>query len=97
MSLKILLSKIREELQKREKVHEEAQRDMRRATRLSKQAILFTHQVKFKDCKPQDIPIYDGYLPQRPRGGVPLYHPVNLSLFFKHVAHYVADKAGILF
>jgi len=32
-------------------VHEEVQRDMRRATRLSKQAILFTHQERFKDAK----------------------------------------------
>jgi len=32
-------------------VHDEVQRDMRRATRLSKQAILFTHQGRFKDAK----------------------------------------------
>jgi len=51
LSLKNLLGKIQGELQKREKVHEEVQRDMRRATRLSKQAILFTHQQKFKDAK----------------------------------------------
>jgi len=46
-----LLSKIQEELRKRETVHEEAQKNMRQATRLSKQAILFTHQEKFKDAK----------------------------------------------
>lgn len=32
-------------------MHEEVQKDMRQATRLSKQAILFTHQEKFKDAK----------------------------------------------
>ncbi len=51
MSLKSLLGKIQDELQKRESAHEEVQRDMRRATRLSKQAILFTHQERFKDAK----------------------------------------------
>ena len=45
------MSRIQEELQKREKVHDEVQRDMRRATRLSKQAILFTHQKRFKEAK----------------------------------------------
>jgi translin len=51
LSLKTLLRKIQEELRKRETVHEEVQKDMRQATRLSKQAILFTHQEKFKDAK----------------------------------------------
>jgi len=51
LSLKSLLSKIQDELRKRETVHEEVQRDMRRATRLSKQAILFTHQERFKEAK----------------------------------------------
>jgi len=51
LSLKDLLGKIQDELQKREKVHEEVQRDMRRATRLSKQAILFTHQERFREAK----------------------------------------------
>ena len=50
MSLKTLLGKIQEELRKRETVHENVQRDMRRATRLSKQAILFTHQERFADA-----------------------------------------------
>jgi len=36
---------------KREEVREEIQKDMRRATRLSKQAILFTHQEKFENAK----------------------------------------------
>ena len=31
-------------------MHEDVQRDMRRATRLSKQAILFTHQERFADA-----------------------------------------------
>jgi len=51
MSLKSILEKIEEELRKREGVREEVQRDMRRATRLSKQAILFTHQERFEDAK----------------------------------------------
>jgi len=51
LSLKSLLGKIQDELQKRETVHEEIQRSMRRATRLSKQAILFTHQERFKDAE----------------------------------------------
>jgi len=51
LSLNTLLGKIQEELRKRETVHEEVQRDMRRATRLSKQAILFTHQERFKEAK----------------------------------------------
>jgi len=51
LSLKNLLGKIQDELRKRETVHEEVQKDMRRATRLSKQAILFTHQERFKDAK----------------------------------------------
>jgi len=51
LSLKSLLGKIQDELRKRETVHEKVQKDMRRATRLSKQAILFTHQERFKDAK----------------------------------------------
>ncbi len=51
MSLKTLLSRIQEELKKREKVHDEVQRDMRRSTRLSKQAILFTHQERLREAK----------------------------------------------
>jgi len=50
VSLKSLLGKIQEELRKREVVHEDVQRDMRRATRLSKQVILFTHQERFEDA-----------------------------------------------
>ena len=51
MSLKNLLGKIQEELRKRETVHDEVQKNMRRATRLSKQAILLTHQGRSKDAK----------------------------------------------
>lgn len=38
-------------MSKREGIREEVQNDMRRATRLSKQAILFTHQGRFGDAK----------------------------------------------
>jgi translin len=51
MSLKSILEKIQEKLSKREEVREEVQKDMRRATRLSKQAILFSHQERFEDAK----------------------------------------------
>lgn len=51
MSLKNLLGKIQEELRKRETVHDEVQKNMRQATRLSKQAILLTHQGRPKDAK----------------------------------------------
>ena len=51
MSLKNILEKIQEELKIREEVREEAQRDMRKATRLSKQAIQVTHQERFEDAK----------------------------------------------
>jgi translin len=51
MSLKSILEKIQEGLMKREEIREEVQKDMRRATRLSKQAILFTHQERFEDAR----------------------------------------------
>ena len=51
MSLKETLEKIQEELSGREQVREEVQRDMRKATRLSKQAIQVTHQERFDDAK----------------------------------------------
>lgn len=50
-SLKSILDRIREELRRKEEAREEVQRDMRRATRLSKQAILFTHQQRFDDAR----------------------------------------------
>ena len=51
MSLKEILEKIQEELSARETVSEEVHRDMRKATRLSKQAIQVTHQERFDDVK----------------------------------------------
>lgn len=51
MSLKEILEKIQEELSARETVREEVHRDMRKATRLSKQAIQVTHQERFDDAK----------------------------------------------
>lgn len=51
MPLKPFLAKIQEELKKREEVRREAQEDMRRALRLSKQAILFAHQERFDDAR----------------------------------------------
>jgi len=51
VSLKSLLGKIEEELKKKEEVRQELQRDMRKATRLSKQAILFTHQERFDEAR----------------------------------------------
>jgi translin len=51
MSLKEILEKIQEELSGREAVREEVHRDMRKATRLSKQAIQVSHQERFDDAK----------------------------------------------
>lgn len=51
MSLKQILEEIQEELSERERVREEAQRDMRKATRLSKQAIQVIHQDRFGDAE----------------------------------------------
>lgn len=51
VSLKSLLGKIQEELRKKEEVREDVQRNMRKATRLSKQAILSTHQERLNDAK----------------------------------------------
>jgi translin len=51
MSLKSFLAKIQEELRKKDEVRGEVQEDMRRATRLSKQAILFVHQGRFGDAE----------------------------------------------
>ena len=49
--LKSLLDKIEEELKKKEELRQGLQKDMRRATRLSKQAILFVHQERFDEAK----------------------------------------------
>lgn len=51
LSLKSFLNKFQEELKRREEVREEVQRDMRKAIRLSKQAILFTHQERLDDAR----------------------------------------------
>lgn len=50
VSLKDFLIKIQEDLKKNDKVREKIQRDMRKATRLSKQAIQVTHQERYNDA-----------------------------------------------
>ncbi|MCW4022996.1 MAG: haloacid dehalogenase [Candidatus Bathyarchaeota archaeon] len=50
MSLKEILEQIQEELTKIDKIREDVNRDMRKATRLSKQAIQVTHQERFDDA-----------------------------------------------
>ena len=50
-SLKTLLRKIRKELKEKDGVREKAQKDMRKATSLSKQAILLIHQKRFDEAK----------------------------------------------
>lgn len=49
--LKTVLKKIRKELKEKEKVREEAQKSMRKATSLSKQAILLIHQKRLGEAK----------------------------------------------
>lgn len=51
MSLKSILGKIQKELKLKEKAKEEIYRTMRKATRLSKQSILYVHQERFKDAE----------------------------------------------
>ena len=51
MLLKSILDRIQNDLTRREEVWEEIKRDMRRATRLSKQAILFVHQQRHDDAR----------------------------------------------
>lgn len=50
-SLKAVLEAIRRELKEKEKIRENAQNDMRKATSLSKQAILLIHQKKLKEAE----------------------------------------------
>jgi len=50
-SLKIVLKGIRKELKEKEKLRENSQKEMRKATSLSKQAILLIHQKKMKEAK----------------------------------------------
>jgi translin len=45
--LRIILKEIKKELKEKEEIREKAQKDMRKATSLSKQAILLIHQKKF--------------------------------------------------
>jgi len=49
--LKTILKEIRKELKEKEKVREKAQEDMRKATRLSKRAIILLHQKRMKEAK----------------------------------------------
>lgn len=51
MSLKSLLKRIQEELKKRDQIKEEVHKDMRRATRLSKQSIFLIHQEKIGEAR----------------------------------------------
>jgi len=51
LSLKAVLKEIEKELQEKEKVRENAQKDMRKATSLSKQAILLIHQNRLKEAR----------------------------------------------
>jgi translin len=51
LTLKSFIRKIQKELKSKEEAKEKVQKDMRRATRLSKQAILLTHQRRFDDAK----------------------------------------------
>lgn len=50
-SLKSVLKEIRKELKEKEKLRETSQKEMRKATSLSKQAILLIHQKKIKEAK----------------------------------------------
>ena len=51
MSLRKLLEKVRTELKEKEEVKEKIQERMRRATRLSKQAILYIHQGRLAEAE----------------------------------------------
>jgi len=50
-ALRIILNGIRKELKEKEKARKKSNEDMRKATRLSKQAILFIHQKNFDKAK----------------------------------------------
>jgi predicted translin family RNA/ssDNA-binding protein len=47
-TLKSILKEVKEELMQKDKVRENAHQNMRKATSLSKQAILLMHQKKFE-------------------------------------------------
>lgn len=51
MSLRKLLEKVRIELKQKEEVKEKIHKNMRKATRLSKQAILYIHQARLMEAK----------------------------------------------
>jgi translin len=51
LSLRKVLGKVREELKQKEEVKEEIQKNMRQATRLSKQAILLIHNGRTKEAR----------------------------------------------
>jgi translin len=51
LTLKVILKKVKEELTQKDKVRENAQKRMRKATSLSKQAILLMHQKKYGEAK----------------------------------------------
>ena len=50
-TLKSILKEVKGELTQKEKVRENAQQNMRKATRLSKQAILSMHQKKYEEAR----------------------------------------------
>lgn len=50
-SLKVVLSAIRKELTEKDKIREDAHKDMRKTTSLSKQTILLVHQKKMEGAK----------------------------------------------
>jgi translin len=50
-SLKRVLKKVKSELKKKERIREDAQENMRKATSLSKQAILHVHQKRLSEAK----------------------------------------------
>jgi translin len=51
LTLKSILKEVKEELTQKDKVRENAQQNMRKATSLSKQAILLIHQKRHKDAR----------------------------------------------
>jgi len=51
LALEHFISKIQKELKKKEEAKEGVQKEMRKATRLSKQSILLTHQRRFNDAR----------------------------------------------
>jgi translin len=50
-SLKTILKEVKKELTQKDKVRENAQESMRKATSISKQAILLNHQKRFEEAK----------------------------------------------